>query len=177
MKKIFPILCATLALSVASCGAAGSKASADADSATASVADTTTPTYTLSGNGVGDIVLGMQASDIPDSITGLYDRVEKYEGKSIIGYSFVLDSIETLSAEDTDFDGKVNLIALRGDSPLKAATGNGFIHIGMLESNLLDPKGDTHVAKEDGAYHIGNFKVQVQDGKVSEIYIEWAPTK
>lgn len=176
MKKIFSILCVALALSVASCGGAGSKASADADSATATVADTTTPTYTLSDNGVGDIVLGMQASDIPDSIAGLYDRVEKYEGKSIIGYSFVLDSIETLSAEDTDFDGKINLIALRGESPLKAATGNGFIHIGMLESNLLDPKGDIHVTKEDGTYRIGDFKVESQDGKVSEIYIEWSPS-
>lgn len=176
MQKIIPILCSALALSMVSCGGLGSKSSADTDTATETVADTTIPIFTLSSNGVGDIVLGMPTTDIPESIAGLYDRVEKYEGKSIIGYSFVLDSIETLSAEDTDFDGKINLIALRGDSPLKAATGNGFIHIGMLESNLLDPKGDIHITKEDGTYRIGDFKVESQDGKVSEIYIEWSPS-
>lgn len=177
MRKIFSILCATLALSVASCGGAGSKSASDADTATVTAVDTIVPTYTLSENGIGAIVPGMQTSDIPESITGLYDRVDKYDGKSFVGYSFVSDSIEIFNAEDTDFDGKVNLIALRGNSPLKATAGNVTIYIGLLEAELLKDESGILINKEDGAYVIGNFKVQVQDSKVSEIYIEWAPTE
>lgn len=173
MNKIFSIFLATLALSVASCSGSGSKSASNADTTIETAVDTIAPTFTLSGKGISDIVLGMQTSDIPESITGLYDRVDKYDGKSFVGYSFVLDSIETLNAEDTDFDGKINLIALRGKSPLKTSTGNGTIYLGMP----LGPQNSALVAKEDGAYHIGNFKVQVQDGKVCEIYIEWTPTE
>lgn len=176
MKKIFSVLCTALALSVISCDGAGSKSSSDADTANEMAADTITLTYILSDKGIGDIVLGMQTSDIPDSIAGLYDHVEKYEGKSFVGYSFVQDSIETFNAEDTDFDGRINLIALRGESPLKAAAGNGIVCIGMPEAVLLDPKGNTLVTKGDDAYRIGNFKVELQDGKISEIYIEWTPS-
>lgn len=177
MRNIVSILSAALVMSVVSCNGAGNKSASDNDMATVTAVDITAPTYSLTENGIGDIVLEMQTSDIPEAIAGLYDHVEKYEGKSFVGYSFVQDSIETFNAEDTDFDGKINLIALQDNSPLKAATANGPVYIGMPESNLLDPKGDALVSKEDGAYHIGNFKVQVQDGKVSEIYIEWSPTK
>ena len=175
MKKIFSILWLALTLSVASCGGAGSKSFSDADSATTTVADTITPSYTLSDNGVDDIVLGMQVSDIPESIAGLYNRVEKYEGKDFIGYSFVLDSIETLNAEDTDFDGKINLVALRGESPLKAETANATLYLGMPENELLKVKG-IDKTKMVGGYHVGGLKVLVQDGKVSELYIEWSPS-
>ena len=175
MNKLFLIPCTAIALGVVSCGSAGKKSDSGSNDADKAIADTVASAYTLSDEGIGGIVLGMRASDIPDSVAGLYSHVEKYEGKSFIGYSFVMDSIETFKAEDTDFDGKVNLISLSGESSLKAASGNGLVYIGMSESDLLDPKGDTLVAKEDGVYRIGNIKVQVQDGKVSEIYIEYDP--
>lgn len=176
MKKIFSILCTVLALSAVSCGGAGSKPTADECSASNTVSENNGMSFTFSEKGVSYVTLGMSASVIPDSIAGLYNHVDKYEGKSFIGYSFVLDSIETFSAEDTDYDGIINRIAVRGESPLKAATGNGKIYIGMPEADLLDPKGDILVTKKDGFYRIGNFKVEVQDGKVNEIYIEWAPS-
>lgn len=169
-------MCATLAFSVVSCGTEGSKSSSDTDAATETVTDTITPAYALSDKGVGDIVLGMLASDIPDSIAGLYDRVDRYEGKDFIGYSFVRDSIETIGAEDTDFDGKINLIALRGESPLKADTPSGPIVLGLPESDLLKLKG-IDMTKSAGGYHIGPFKIYMQDGKVSEIFIEWSPSQ
>ena len=176
MKKIFSILYTALAMSVVSCGGTGNKSVSDADTATATSVDTIAPTYTLTDNGISDIVLGMLASDIPDSIAGLYDRVDKYEGKDFVGYSFVLDSIETLNAEDSDFDGKINLIVLRGESPLKADTPSGLIFLGLPESDLLKLKG-IDMTKSAGGYHMGPFKIYVQDGKVSEIYIEWSPSQ
>ena len=45
----------------------------------------------------------------------------------------------------------------------------------MPETKLLDPKGDTIVYKENSFYHIGNFRIEGQDGRVSEIYFEWSP--
>lgn len=176
MRNIHSILCTALALSVVSCGGSGNKPASVADTATVTAVDTSAPAYTLMGSGIGDIVLGMQASDIPESIAGLYDRVDKYEGKSFTGYSFVLNSIETFNAEDTDFDGKINLIALRGNSPLKATAVNGLIYIGLPESELLKEESDILLVKrEDRVYVIDNFIVQIQDGKVNEIYIEWDP--
>ncbi len=175
MKKLFSILYTAIAVSMASCvGNENKSAIADSSSSDA-VAETYAPSYTLTDKGISDIVLGMSATEIPALIPGLYNRVDTYDGKSSEGYSFVSDSIERFYAEDTDFDGKINLIALRGESPLKADTGIGKIYIGMPERELLEPKGNTLVSKVDGFYHIGNFKVEVQDGKVSEIYIEWSP--
>lgn len=176
MKKIFSILCTALALSVVSCNGTRSKSDTSADTTTETSVDTIAPTYTLTDNGISDIVLGMPTSNIPDSIAGLYDRVEKYEGKDFVGYSLLLDSIETLNAEDSDFDGKINLIALRGESPLKADTPSGLIFLGLPESDLLKLKG-IDMTKSAGGYHIGPFKIYVQDGKVSEIYIEWSPSQ
>lgn len=177
MKNILSIFCAALAFGMVSCGGTVNKSTSDADTATVTAVDSIASTYTLTENGIGDIVLGMQTSDIPESISGLYDRVDKYEGKSFTGYSFVLDSTETFNAEDTDFDGKINLIALRGNSPLKATAENVTIYIGLPESELLKDESDILINKENGAYVIDNFRVLVQDGKVSEIYIEWTPTK
>ncbi|MCM1107987.1 MAG: hypothetical protein NC388_02895 [Clostridium sp.] len=170
MKKLFSILYTAIAVGMVSCAGSGNKPAVD-DSAVSNttVAEATVATHTLSDKGISDIVLGMAVSAIPDSIAGFYNRVDVYDGKSFKGYSFVSDSIEKFHAEDTDFDGKINLIALRGKSPLKADTGNGCIYIGMPEAALSNSD------KENGLYRIGNFKIEVQDGKVSEIYIEWSP--
>lgn len=177
MKKFFSILYTAITVSMTACVGSGNKPAVEEGSASNTVADSVMTTYNLADNGIGDIVLGMSALAIPDSIAGLYNRVDVYEGKNFTGYSFILDLIETFHAEDTDFDGKINLIALRGESPLKTDSGNGQVYIGMSESELLDSKGDTLVTKEGGFYRIGNFKIEVQDGKVSEIYIEWSPVK
>lgn len=175
--KIFTILYAVIAVGMVSCAGGGNKSVSTESIGNEVATDTVVTDYVLTDSGIGGVNLAMPVAEIPDSVAGLYDRVDKYEGKSFVGYSFVLDSIETFNAEDTDFDGKINLIALRGGSPIKADTGNGPAYIGMPESDLLNPKGDTLVTKGgDGSYHIGSFKVQVQDGKVSEIYIEWSPS-
>lgn len=175
MKVLFSKLYMVIAVGMVSCVGSGNKPAVDDSTVSNAVAEDTVATYSLSDKGISDIVLGMSVSAIPDSIAGFYNRVDVYDGKSFKGYSFVSDSIEKFHAEDTDFDGKINLIALRGESPLKADTGNGQIYIGMTEGELLNPKGGTLVSKVDGFYNICNFKVEVQDGKVSEIYIEWSP--
>lgn len=176
MKKLFSTLYTAIAVGMVSCVGSENKPVVEDNSTANSAAENNVTAYTLSDKGISKIVLGMQSSAIPDSIAGLYNRVDAYDGKSFTGYSFVSDSIETFHAEDTDFDGKINLIALRGQTLLKADTGNGPIYIGMPETELLNPKGDTLIYKEDGVYHIGNFKIEVQDGNVSEIYIEWSPS-
>lgn len=174
MKRL-SILYAVIAvsLSLASCSGRGNQTPETSDSIKNEVeADTITSKLSLTENGIGDVTLGMAVADIPESINGLYDRVDRYDGKSFTGFSFVKDSIEVFNAEDTDFDGKLNLIALRGDSPLKAETDRGVLYIGFPEDSLLN---NGEKAPEGGLYHIGNFRVEVQDCKVDEIYIEWSP--
>ena len=180
MKKIFSILYTAFAVSLISCGGAGGKGTDTDTIKNATEPATTVTIWNLTEKGISSIVLGMSASEIPDSIPGLYDHVDTYEGKSFIGYSFVRDSTETFNAEDTDFDGKINLITLRDSSPLKAVADNVTLYIGMPESELLKPEGDKHIDRTKevgGGYHVGPLKIHVQDGKISEIYIEWSPSR
>ena len=179
MKKISLILYSVAVMGMLSCGGNGNGSVKDADSVEIEVeTPAVATTWNLTEKGIGDVTLGMDVAEIPDSVAGLCDHVEKYEGKDFVGYSFTLNNVETFQAQDTDFDGKVNLIAVQGESKLKATTGNGPVYIGMPEADLLKPEGDTLVTKDvDGSYHVGKFRIQTQDGKVSGIYIEWAPTE
>lgn len=136
MKQIF--IMALLGIGAVACGNAkqanegvASEAAVAADNKTEVVAaETNTEEFVLADNGVGPIVLGMSVADIPSSVTGLYDRVEKTETPDAEEYQFFSGETALFSAEDWG-DGKVSAISLWNESPVKVATtsGEGYISL------------------------------------------------
>lgn len=86
--------------------------------------------FALTDTGVGPIVLGMKVSEIPSSVAGLYDRVEKVETPDAEEYHFFKGETAVFSAEDSG-DGIVSGISLWNESGLKVATSNGEDYISM----------------------------------------------
>lgn len=135
MKQIF--IMALLGIGAVACGNAKQANEGVASDATVAdnqtevvAADTKTEEFVLADNGVGPIVLGMSVADIPSSVTGLYDRVEKTETPDAEEYQFFSGETALFSAEDWG-DGKVSAISLWNESPVKVATtsGEGYISL------------------------------------------------
>lgn len=135
MKQIF--IMALLGIGAVACGNAKQANEGVASDATVAdnqtevaAAETKTGELALVDNGVGPIVLGMSVADIPSSVTGLYDRVEKVETPDAEEYQFFSGETALFSAEDWG-DGKVSAISLWNESPVKVATtsGEGYISL------------------------------------------------
>lgn len=135
MKQIF--IMALLGIGAVACGNAKQANEGVASDATVAdnktevvAAETKTEEFVLADNGVGPIVLGMSVADIPSSVTGLYDRVEKVETPDAEEYQFFSGETALFSAEDWG-DGKVSAISLWNESPVKVATtsGEGYISL------------------------------------------------
>lgn len=135
MKQIF--IMALLGIGAVACGNAKQANEGVASDATVAdnktevvAAETNTEEFVLADNGVGPIVLGMNVADIPSSVTGLYDRVEKTETPDAEEYQFFSGENALFSAEDWG-DGKVSAISLWNESPVKVATtsGEGYISL------------------------------------------------
>lgn len=137
MKKIIHFAFFVIVLS--SCGnARGLQDAQAADGMQAAVETTSSEVaqenaadrFALTDTGVGPIVLGMKVSEIPSSVAGLYDRVEKVETPDAEEYHFFSGETALFSAEDTG-DGIVSGISLWNESGLKVATSNGEDYISM----------------------------------------------
>lgn len=135
MKQIF--IMALLGIGAVACGNAKQANEGVASDATVAdnktevvAAETNTEEFVLADNGVYPIVLGMNVADIPSSVTGLYDRVEKVETPDAEEYQFFSGETASFSAEDWG-DGKVSAISLWNESPVKVATtsGEGYISL------------------------------------------------
>jgi len=84
--------------------------------------------FSLTDSGVGPIVLGMKVADIPASVSGLYDRVQKEETPDAEEYQFFMGEIPVFTAGDYG-DGIISIISLFNESPVKVATTSGQDYI------------------------------------------------
>lgn len=122
------ILSALLAAGLTACGNAKQQDSAPDTTAAIEVTDTQTEEYALTDNGVGPIVLGMNVADIPSSVPGLYDRVEKVTTPGGEEYHFYEAETALFSAEDPD-EGVICGISLFNESPIPCKTADGETYI------------------------------------------------
>ncbi|MCM1152577.1 MAG: hypothetical protein NC328_02840 [Muribaculum sp.] len=92
------------------------------------VSTVNTQGFSLSDKGIGDIILGMKVSDIPQSVSGLYERVEKVETPDAEEYQFFMGENAIFAAGDYG-DGIVSYISLFNESPITIATSSGSDYI------------------------------------------------
>lgn len=118
-----------LAIAVCSAKENTSQEGANTEIAAEAVAtDNNTVVLELTDNGIGPIVLGMNVGDIPVSVAGLYDRVEKETTPDGEEYQFYAGETALFSAGDPD-EGIITSISLFNESPIVDKTTKGEAYI------------------------------------------------
>lgn len=97
--------------------------------------------FSLTVDSIGPVRVGEPISSLPVTVEGLYDNVLLTETPDAVAYTFLLRDIPQFTVFDF-LDGKVDLIALEGDSR-GVATPVGELKIGAPFTELLALDGVT----------------------------------
>lgn len=126
MKKL--LIMALIALCYTSCSNASNQVastdSSNVESETPKAQDTAADVLALTDKGLGPITLGMNAADVPASITGLYDRTAREMACDDEMIACYLND-NTMLTLDLSEDDVVTCITVSSDANVQIQTSNG----------------------------------------------------